>query len=65
MGQFKKEITGWKCERCGHEWLSRDALKAKASLPEVCPKCKSPYWNTPRKIGNALDNDATIKKGGK
>jgi predicted Zn-ribbon and HTH transcriptional regulator len=31
------------CERCGHEW------KSKLASPKVCPKCKSPYWNTPKK----------------
>lgn len=33
-----------KCERCGYKAL-RDAP------PKRCPKCKSPYWNTPRKRG--------------
>jgi hypothetical protein len=28
-----------------HEWLPRD----KDQEPRVCPKCKNPYWNTPRK----------------
>lgn len=32
-----------KCERCGHEWIP--LLQA----PNVCPKCKSPYWNHPKK----------------
>lgn len=28
------------------EWLPRD----KTQDPKVCPKCKSPYWNTPRRV---------------
>jgi predicted Zn-ribbon and HTH transcriptional regulator len=41
------ELSGWKCERCAHIWVSRqDATEE----PRVCPKCKSPYWNRPRKI---------------
>ena len=36
---------GFKCERCGHEWIPND-IKVE---PTVCPKCKSPYWNKPRK----------------
>ena len=43
------EITlkGFQCERCGHKWLPKeDTMKDK---PKVCPKCKSPYWDTPRK----------------
>ena len=37
-------LKGFKCERCGHEWARRGD-----TAPKVCPKCKSPYWNTPRK----------------
>lgn len=37
-------LMGYRCERCGHEWVPRDTLKE----PRVCPKCKSPYWNVPR-----------------
>ncbi|MGI0082141.1 MAG: hypothetical protein ACREAF_00700 [Nitrosopumilaceae archaeon] len=39
------EITlhGYKCERCGHEWVPREEEK-----PLVCPKCKSPYWDRPK-----------------
>jgi hypothetical protein len=35
---------GYRCERCGHEWIPRDF----ESEPAVCPKCKNPYWNRPR-----------------
>jgi len=38
-------ITGFKCERCGHEWVPNNIH----TEPKVCPKCKSPYWNTPRR----------------
>ena len=30
--------------RCGHEWITRTE-----EAPVVCPKCKSPYWNMPRR----------------
>jgi predicted Zn-ribbon and HTH transcriptional regulator len=33
-------------ERCGHEWVPHDINKE----PTVCPKCKNPYWNQPRKL---------------
>lgn len=33
------------CERCSHEWIPREQNE----MPKVCPKCKSPYWNTPKK----------------
>ncbi|MBS3108351.1 hypothetical protein J4409_00610 [Candidatus Woesearchaeota archaeon] len=41
------EITrkGFKCERCGHEWIPND-IKTE---PTVCPSCKSPYWNKPKR----------------
>ena len=39
------QLWGYKCERCGHEWLPRE----KGQEPTVCPKCKSPYWDIPRR----------------
>ena len=38
------EIKGYICERCSYIWKSRGKKE-----PVVCAKCKSPYWNTPRK----------------
>ena len=38
-------LEGYKCERCKHEWVPRN----KEECPNVCPKCKSPYWDKPRK----------------
>lgn len=37
-------LTGYQCERCEHTWLPRSGARE----PKVCPRCKSPYWNTPR-----------------
>jgi predicted Zn-ribbon and HTH transcriptional regulator len=45
MSKVPITFMGYRCERCGHEWLSRDDSKE----PKVCPKCKTPYWNTPKK----------------
>jgi len=45
MGRVPITVMGYKCERCGHEWLSRNEKLE----PKVCPKCKSPYWNSPKK----------------
>ncbi len=36
-------ISGCKCERCGHEWVPRGEFGS----TRVCPKCKSPYWDSP------------------
>ena len=38
------EVKVYKCERCKHEWVPR-----KKEMPIVCPRCKSPYWNKPKK----------------
>jgi len=42
MGKIK--IEGYICERCSHKWVARNREE-----PRVCPRCKSPYWNKPRK----------------
>jgi DNA-directed RNA polymerase subunit RPC12/RpoP len=56
----KVRLWGYRCERCNHEWVPRD----KDQEPRVCPRCKSPYWNRPRKgkeaepdLGDALPSD--------
>jgi len=46
MGKIKITIEGYECERCGHEWIPRTKIRFN---PIICPKCKSPYWNKPRK----------------
>lgn len=38
-------VMGCRCERCCHEWIPRDAKQQ----PAVCPKCKSAYWDRPRR----------------
>jgi hypothetical protein len=51
MGRI--EVQAFKCDRCGHVWLPKELLNKLEELdkhfPKVCPSCKSPYWNTPRK----------------
>lgn len=42
---YKVYILGNKCYRCGHAWIPRDIEER----PAVCPFCKSPYWDRPRK----------------
>ena len=37
--KFEKKAEGYK-------WVPRETT---IEEPKVCPKCKSPYWNTPRK----------------
>lgn len=33
-------ITGLQCGRCSHMWVPRTERR-----PEICPKCKTPYWD--------------------
>lgn len=46
----KVKIDGWRCERCQHQWVPR----VMTVHPEVCPKCKSPYWDRPRQSPKKL-----------
>ena len=43
-------IRGHKCYRCGHEWKPNNLEE----VPRVCPKCKNPYWDRPKKADNKL-----------
>lgn len=42
-------LLGCRC-RCGHEWLPRE----KGEKPRVCPKCKSPNWDRPKRTGSVI-----------
>lgn len=46
-------VMGYKCARCGHEWIPRDSEQE----PRACPKCKSLHWNTPINRGAATTYD--------
>jgi DNA-directed RNA polymerase subunit RPC12/RpoP len=48
LGMPRVQLMGYECLRCGHKWIPR---KNSESEPKVCPHCKSPYWDTPRKKG--------------
>lgn len=39
------KLPTYTCVRCGHTWIPRTPDK-----PIVCPKCKSPYWDIPKKV---------------
>ena len=40
---MKVKISRLKCERCRHKWSPRKTEVI------ICPKCKSPYWDKPKK----------------
>ena len=37
-------VWGYRCERCQWEWVPRVDY-----APRVCPSCKSPYYDRPRR----------------
>jgi len=41
--RYGMKLRIFMCERCGKEWES------KSKKPLRCGKCKSPYWDIPRK----------------
>lgn len=34
----------YRCRKCGYEWDAQIE-----SVPKACPRCKSYYWQEPRK----------------
>jgi hypothetical protein len=49
MAKVQIKAWGFRCERCEHQWVPRNV----EDEPRVCPKCKSPYWNKPRRDAKA------------
>lgn len=43
MQKIALTVMGYRCERCEHEWVPI------WESPRVCPSCKSPYWDVPRR----------------
>lgn len=43
MKKIVLKLYGFKCCRCSHSWIPRK------KEVRICPKCKSPYWDRPRK----------------
>ena len=52
------KIDGFRCERCGHKWVKRGDED-----PKVCPKCKSPYWDTPKGDKSSKNKKTSIIVG--
>ena len=58
MARVPITVMGFRCERCDHEWLPRDGSRDTGVDPKVCPKCKSPYWNRPRKAASMMSYES-------
>jgi predicted Zn-ribbon and HTH transcriptional regulator len=56
MARVPITVMGYRCERCGHEWVPRGLAEEE---PRVCPKCRSPWWNRPRKSMMTYDDFRT------
>lgn len=41
--KIKIVCDGYRCLRCGWEWIPRIKVEV---MPKTCPKCKSPYWDS-------------------
>ena len=52
------QIKGYQCERCNHVWSPRS--NKDDEIPVICPRCKTPYWNKPRK--NKIKKRGNSKK---
>ena len=50
-------LEGYKCERCSHEWVPRSKTD---DTPIICPRCKSPYWDRPKKKGKNNEQAAAV-----
>lgn len=42
MARVPITVMGFRCDRCGHEWIPRGDEE-----PRVCPACHSALWNQP------------------
>lgn len=61
MSEIEYKTPMIKCERCDHMWQPRGEMLADTTKEEgifyaktkadvrVCPSCKSPYWDKPKK----------------
>jgi hypothetical protein len=66
MARVPITLMGFQCERCAHQWVPRTADEE----PRVCPKCRSPWWNRPKKAMMTYDDfkekiALTIQKEGR
>ena len=53
MARVPITVMGFRCDRCGHEWIPRSGIEDE---PRVCPKCHSPWWNAPKKSMMTYDD---------
>jgi DNA-directed RNA polymerase subunit RPC12/RpoP len=61
---FNVKMLGFRCSRCGHEWLPRDKqMRGRDDYsPAACPKCTSPNWDKPRTVKRASEGRKAARK---
>ena len=53
------KLLGFRCEKCSYEWVPRESDQD----TKVCPKCKSPYKDTPAQTNQPYEAfRATVQK---
>ncbi len=52
-------LPGYECQRCGWRWYTH-LERFKGNRPRVCPKCKSVYWDRPRRESQGVDKEASV-----
>ena len=66
-------ISGFQCCRCEYVWRPRHGTDSKDKT-KVCPHCKSPYWDVPRRrqkrevqkdTTKSQSSEKTVKGGNK
>ena len=45
VNNTKISKDGYRCLKCGHEWIPNSPGKT----PRVCPQCKSAWWDQPKR----------------
>jgi len=55
MANITISHAGFKCERCGHEWVP-----LRERRPKVCPRCKSTVWDSPAKQVSGRREDSRL-----
>jgi predicted Zn-ribbon and HTH transcriptional regulator len=60
VGKIRITVDGYRCERCGHQWIPRSPKEE----PRMCPKCKSVRFDQPRKPpkGKAAHTRKRVKR---
>ncbi len=50
------KVDGFRCERCGHEWVPRK----KDVYPTVCPGCHNPYWDKAKQAKSTTEAGSDV-----